>query len=1591
MKIRKILALLVALSMVAVVIPGFGITASAAIKKNQGIVTTDGDAYVSSSDDYVVDGSFETDAWEDALTTGAFVDVSGGKPGRANVIKMNSDKTVNERFGPAFVLVEGRNGGKAISPAVDNIGSSDLLPKYTNDANGPSSIKQYYKGSGGRQTFYVSFWAKATDQAASGKTIFSYYIDSIAEQAAIGSPVSVTIGDEWTHIDAVAEVVGSNYLIVNIFNMTAGEIAIDDVEVCTVSRSSDANDFSSARSQWRTVFPYVSGQTLSNDINLPRSCGKATVSWSSSDENLLSSSTGKIALIRDDAPVTLYATLTVKSFTYTYEYNFTVAGYANRIMNILDDGGLVEKYPDPKQNIELPQTLESFDGSVITWQSSDPDVIDPATGEYNAPDSVKSVTLTATVAYKGESYGPKEYTVYVGLGIKHSLIPNGAFEVSENNQVLDWTVGDLSTMNVGPDGTFDLMTDDTGNHYILSKNHKGGGDPSSIRNYVELEPGKFYNFSFKLWYNGEASCQECYTAAVLVPNNTTTIDDSGNGDVAPTSTYGGFPFPKNSWNGRYSKEQGWQTVNVGLLRPDEKYHTLLIDSRWLNKTDGGLSDGRWAFDDFILEEIVSDFTADVTINYLDEDGEPIKSPRVARDQYGNIEYFAEDSDKSDFSVGRVSYRYDPSRSTDHVLVTEDEETNVINLYFQQLIPSEVTIEFIDRATGDELKTPVTVKRDSYVGFSYTAPNDYKAAIERYGVQYEYDPSSNDTIIVDEDPDNNIITLYFYESSNLIMNGDFNNGTVNWINRIGTQVTGGTIDYDDEIGANAFTTDTGGRTASTSIGTAWNVVSGRQYHLSFYVGGNKPSDTNYQYNKISNGYVNNGGVREISGDILMEYGELMENGKWNHMELDFTATTNVVYFQSSWCTGIKFAKFELTEVDESDLGSVQINFQDQDGEEIQDPVTVDDLVGGSTYNVPAQYLKDIQKGNILYKYRDDNVTSAVVAAGETVEITLKFDKVTTADVVLSFVDKATQTTIKGDVTLQGEIGQLFNIPSEYKQMIPYGGKNYSYESCDPVALTVGNENNKITLYFKEVSNIIENGNFETELEGDNIPQWGTGAGNETDVAQMTTAHFDYVTDSDQEGNHYIQSKKSDGLSSTGSLKRYVKLTPGKQYAFSFRVKRASGDKATEAWIEAPLVKDDLAEIRENNTDHNTIVSLRETYGSLIPEKVENGGADMTQFLIGPGDGWVTVERTLKPDETYNTLLIGAKWLDDKWCFDDFTLVEIGDVEYGNVVLHYVDGEGNTIKTDDIIESVPSGAYTVPSSYTTDIDNEGVLYKFNAGKTNLKTEVVAGDNVEVTLYYDVAPSTITISGDKATVKANAAVNGLVVVTQFDGDGKLVDVKTTPVQVEAGATGDVNIVFNTEAGAVKVKAFVIDSLTSLKPLANVATGVTPDAPLTGVVWQSDDALHEVTAASGNVRYTYDFVDNGCVDAAIILGDAAKVKTVGGDGKYNFYGNGSIELLFGKGEMFYRTSDAAGGKTKLCDYTVGEKIHVEIVANIVDKTYTITVTTAAGETSKDSVAFRVDIDTVDILALVENSGDGTFGDKAPFEVYDFNVEPLD
>lgn len=1590
MKMRKILALLVAVTMTLAVMPG----AYAAIKKGQGIFAADDSIYVADSDDLISDGSFETADWEGAVTTGKYNGVSGGLVGRENVAKMNGDPTLVEKGITAFERVAGGHTGEyAITPAVDDLTPDAAIHRYTNDANGPTSIKFYYQSTG-KQKYYVSFWAKAKD--ADTTASFSYYLGGIDAASKVNNPISASVTGEWTQFDAVADVANGENLMVNIFNMKAGEILIDDIEACVLSSGGDAKYFAQALAEWPNVFPYEDGQEIEGNIKLPASCLRASIVWDSSDPEVIDPETGRAGSFKDDKAVTLNATFMLGSISYTYTYNLTVLGYATKMERYLDSGDVIERYADPESaKFNLPSTVPGFAGSSVEWKSSNPDIID-VDGSYNVPDETGSVVLTANVEYMGETF-TKDITVYVGKAVKHSLVPNGAFEVVENNKVVDWTVGDLSTMDVSSGGTFTYETDpETGNHFITAKDHQTWTDPHSIRMYVDLEPGKLYTLRFKMMFNHPNKCRECYNAAVLVADKNADIN---NGSFANVYQYGGFAFPGADYNNMYSAADGWQDVNVGLLQPTEEFHTLLICCEWLQSGQQPTTGG-WSFDDFILEEVNSTFKSDVTVKYLDaqyygEEEVTLKRDRTVKQQYGNVEYYATEEDKDDIRSNGLSYRYNPELSVDHVLVSENKDDNVIRLYFDELVKSQATVRFFSR-DGKEIKRESTVTSDVYVGFPFTAGDEFKTSIEYEGTIYEYDPTSDDTIVVDEDFDKNIVDLYFVESDNLVRNGDFTDGMNYWTNRSGGAVTGASITWDSDLGTNAMTISTEGRGASNSIGTVWNVVVGKMYHLSFYVGGGKPDNNNLQYNRVADAMAHTESQTswDIPNDatIIIPFGEQMVADQWNYMEATFTAKTNIVYFQSSWVNNIKFAKFELREIDTSKVGSVQINYVTSDGTVIKDPKIIADQVAGTTYTLPEEEKADFSQNGFSYKFVSASADSVEIVEGETAQINLTFDKVAVADVVLHFVD-ASGNTLKDDATVQGEIGKVFEIPAEHKVAISKGGKMYAFSSADPASLTVsGTEPNSITLTFVEVSNLILNGDFETELDGENIPEWGTGTGTSGDagVAQMTTAHFDYKTD--EYGNHYIQSKNCQALHTAGSLKRFIDLSPGKEYKLSFKIKRATelqnnGAGYKESWIGAVLVKDDHAEMADNNMNHDQIVAHRELTGSLIPENEVVPYLDMITPTVD--EGWVTTELTLKPTEEYKTLLISGKWLDSGWCFDDFVLTELGDVQYGNVVLHYQDAEGKQLQGDTTIEDVASGAYTVPGTYITDIIKDGVKYRFSGGSASLKTTVVAGGTVEVTLVFGVAPSTVSINGDKATVTANGAVSGLMVITQFADDGALVDVKTTPVTVVAGGTQDVDIVYNYDAGAVEVKAFVIDSLTGIKPLANTATAVVPGAPLHATIWQSLDSLHDVSAATGKVRYTFDFVDNGCNDAAIILGNGDILKQ--GNGSYNFFGNGSIDLLFASGKLYYRDDV---GKIDICDYTPGEKVHVVVEADVAAKTYTVTVTTAAGETTAangGNINFRTKVDTIDTLAIVENANNGSYGDKAPFDLYDLNVEILD
>ncbi len=1561
MKIRKILALLIALSMVAAVMPGLGMTAFAAISKDQGIVTSDGTAYAAASDDLVADGSFETDQWEQALTTGAYVDSAGGTSGVETAITMNTDPKMIEKGAVAFERVEGRTG-QAISPAFDAFTPEASVPRYTNDANGPTSIKHYIHNVGtAKKNYYVGFWAKSLDGVAS----LRYYIGGVGANDKIPSSTPVTLDSEsWTHIDAVVEVAGNQYLLLNIFDMAADSIAIDDVEICEVVRNRDSQAFADAIAQWRTVFPYYNNQVLTSDMTLPARSGSATVTWTSSDPDIIDPATGRIAVVKDSVSADLTATLSLGSLSYVYQYTFIVDGFSNRIKAAIEADGFIDKYPDPTSGkIDLPATLEDFEGSVITWASSDESIIAPD-GTYNPPAEVSKVTLTPTVSYGGESISA-EIEVYVGASIKRSLIPNGAFEVVEGTTVPGWTDGtlaDLSTTN------FDYMTDADGNHYILSKAHATWNSPSSIREYIDLEPGKFYSLNFKMWYNGAEKCQESYTAAVLVPDRN--VDPNSESNVANTSIYGGLYYPGASYNGRLSKDDGWQTVTVPLLKPDETYHTLLISAEWLNKTDGGLPDGRWAFDDFILEEIVSSFNSDVTINYLDENGEPLKKAKVVKNQYGNLEYYADAAEKSDITVGtgknKETYRYDPENSVDHVLVTEDKNQNVINLYFKKLIPANVHIQFYDRATDRELQKEVVDSKNGFVGYSYTAPGEYKASIEYRGEVYEYDATSTDTIIVDEDEDLNVIKLYFSISDNIIRNGDFSDGVNYWTSRTGGAIDGANIAWDEELQTNAMTITTKGREAANSIGTTWNVEPGKMYHLSFYVGGGKPDSNNLQYNRVADAKDHT--VSQTAWDIpdsatiIIPFGEQMVANQWNYLEATFTAKTDTVYFQSSWVDNIKFAKFELKEIDSSNMGNIKINFKESGGSGtvLRDPVTVNDLMDGTTYDIPDEYFEDIVKDNVIYKYAG-NVENVVVKGGKTVEVDLFFQRVTSANVELSFIERESGTALSDISFVPAEVGQPFAIPSEYTGTVSFSGKMYAFDGSDPASLTVSSDQsqNKITLYYKAVDNLIPNGDFSQGTEG-----WTNRRGNA--IAEATV-------ETDPEHGNVLSVGGDDGTGGRNdedNIGTVWAVQTGKTYKLDFDL---FGTELTSSNFGFNRISDNYSMV-DGNTD------IKQNDGNIIYAYGEE---------YSPSVGsWMHMSKTFTAatDTVYfqSSYIKGFK-------LANVVLVEVDTSKTGNVKINFLDETGASIKDSvPVNDLVADSTYDVPEEYKADIDVDGVTYKLLPGKSTLSVKVVQNVTTDVNLYFAPAPSTITIANGKAVINANGAVDGVVVIAQFDLDGNLVDVKSNPVNVAAGATESVDIAYAADKNAAIVKAFVLDSFMGLQPLANAISAVVPGAVLPATVFQTTDSLYPVDPATGKVRYTFDFVDNGCTNAAIILGYGNNL-IQGGEGSYNFFGNGSIELLFDGKKIASRSADNTGGKQEFCDYTAGETVHVVIDADVAAKTFTATVTTSAGESKAENVAFRTSIDSVDTLAIVENANNGTYGDKAPFDMMNFSVEILD
>ncbi|MDO4563732.1 MAG: hypothetical protein Q4C12_07870 [Clostridia bacterium] len=145
----------------------------------------------------------------------------------------------------------------------------------------------------------------------------------------------------------------------------------------------------------------------------------------------------------------------------------------------------------------------------------------------------------------------------------------------------------------------------------------------------------------------------------------------------------------------------------------------------------------------------------------------------------------------------------------------------------------------------------------------------------------------------------------------------------------------------------------------------------------------------------------------------------------------------------------------------------------------------------------------------------------------------------------------------------------------------------------------------------------------------------------------------------------------------------------------------------------------------------------------------------------------------------------------------------------------------------------------------------------------------------------------------------------------------------------------------------------------LVPMTKAIVLDAPVLTSSKQNAAALHSFPEQSGVVSFKLTFIDNGSLDSGIMIGNSNVLNT----SSRNYFASGSVVMLFANGEIHVRDKAA---KTKVAEYVVGEDTDIRVDTDVAAKSYSIFVN---GNCAAENIEFRTDADTLNILALVENS----------------------
>ncbi|HEP1824313.1 TPA: MucBP domain-containing protein, partial [Streptococcus suis] len=572
------------------------------------------------------------------------------------------------------------------------------------------------------------------------------------------------------------------------------------------------------------------------------------------------------------------------------------------------------------------------------------------------------------------------------------------------------------------------------------------------------------------------------------------------------------------------------------------------------------------------------------------------------------------------------------------------------------------------------------------------------------------------------------------------------------------------------------------------------------------------------------------------------------------------------------------------------GDVVVNYVNTDGKVIATPVVdTNDALVGTDYStadrVPEKIVEDTT-GNVYY-YKEIKAEDAAKETGKvvegTTEVTYVYEKA--GNVVVNYVDTEGNPLIApvADVT-DGKPGSGYDTVLDNKlasisvygklyRLVPAGTYNVGTVSDDNNLTTVGN--GKAT-GIDATTGTVEAGTTKEityvyeEVKGDVVVEYYDIEGNQ--IAKIVVDEDDksvgtvYNTDEDnkpekittEDGTvYYYKEVKDTSAPTTGKV---AETTTTVQYVDE----KAGSVNVNYVDVNGTEIKADVLDVENGKpgSDYDTLVDNR-------PDTIVAKDGK-TYKLVPAGDypvGTVAADSNLASDDTPTGTVEAGTTKEITYVYEEVK---------GNVIVHYVDQDGNPISgttTASTVEDTPESSTGTPYD-TTDLrpntitTADGKIYKRVPAATQGKEDgkVVEG-TTEVTYVYEKAGNVVvnytladgTVIKDPVNDETNAKPgspydtkdNKPETITTTDGKVyKLVPNATKGNEtgdVEAGKTIEVTYIYE------EVKSDVVVEYYNTDGEVIAATVVDEDDKSVGTVYNTDEdnRPETITATDGTVYY--------------------------------------------------------------------------------------------------------------------------------------------